>query len=115
MEKRTHPRIPVSMQLSISEFYKKDNPLSGVRNLNSPIQVIDISRAGLAFISECVLPIGYYFNANLGPDELLPHEVFTVIRIVHCRAVDAEHYLYGCEFTTQPEDLTELIDQLTKE
>ncbi|MBO5303199.1 MAG: PilZ domain-containing protein [Lachnospiraceae bacterium] len=113
MEKRSCDRVPITVQLSISELYKKDKPLSGVHDLNSPIQVVDISRAGFAFISECVLPVGYYFNANLGHESITQNEVLTVVKLVHCRAVDAEHYLYGCEFTTQPEDLTKLIDQLT--
>lgn len=113
MEKRSYPRIPVTVQLSISEFYKKDKPLSGVRDLNAPIQVTDISRAGFAFISECVLPVGYYFNANLGHDDISQNEILTVIKIIHCRAVDADHYLYGCAFTTQPKNLEKFIDQLT--
>ena len=113
MEKRSFDRVPLTVQLSISELYKKDNPLSGMHDLDSPIQIVDISRAGFAFISECVLPVGYYFNATLGHEITEKNDVLTVVKLVHCRAVDADHYLYGCEFTTQPDDLTKLIDQLT--
>ena len=113
IEKRKHGRIPVTLHLNISDLYREKQLLLGIHDLDSPIQVKDISTSGIAFISECVLPVGYYFDANL-KSENSAKDVFTVVKIIRSEALDHTHYLYGCEFTTQPEDLTELISQLTE-
>lgn len=111
-ERRTSRRIPITLHLSISDLYKKEQPLSGIHHLDSPIQIVDISKTGIGFISECVLPVGYFFNANLGLDGHSQDEVFTVVKIIHSRAIDRTHYRYGCEFTTQPDKLEDFIRQI---
>lgn len=111
IEKRKHGRIPVTLHLSISNLYRENELPLGIHDLDSPIEITDISTGGVAFISECVLPVGYYFDANL-QSENNTKDVFTVVKIIRSEAVDHTHYLYGCEFTTQPEDLTNFLSKL---
>lgn len=112
-EKRQHRRIPVTLHLKISDLYSENKLPLGIHDLDSPIEIVDISTGGVAFISECVLPVGYFFDADLKLDNSTT-DVFTVVKIVRSNAIDHTHYLYGCEFTTQPEDLMELVKKLEK-
>ena len=63
IEQRKHIRVPVKLNLEISDIFKQDNVK--VEQLNAPIEVVDISRNGIGFQSRSVLPIGFYFNARL--------------------------------------------------
>jgi len=63
VEMRRAKRWPAKLELEISSLFKQDNVK--VENINAPIEVIDISKVGIGFISESVLPVGYYFNARL--------------------------------------------------
>lgn len=96
IEKRRSHRMPVQLHLSISDIYTQDH--SGIHNLESPIEVINISSHGIGLISECILPLGYYFNADLTlGDERT--EIHTVVKILRAEVVKENQYLYGCEFT----------------
>ncbi len=110
VEKRKSLRVPITLHLSISDLYKDDPVVSGIHGLDSPIRLVDISLDGVAFISECVLPTGYFFNASFQSDDL-SKDVFTVVKIIHSRAVDHSHYQYGCEFSSRPENIEELIER----
>lgn len=96
-EKRQEKRLELNMQLSISDLYKEDT--NTITDISSPIEVIDISSKGIGFISECILPIGYYFIANIELTKDLP-QIITDIRIIRSSAVDRECYQYGCEFVS---------------
>ena len=65
-EKRRNKRIPIHLKLEISSLFNQDNGL--VEITNTPIEVIDISRTGIGFITESMLPTGFYFNACLQVD-----------------------------------------------
>lgn len=108
LEKRKSQRVPITLHLSISDLYKDDPMVSGIHDLDAPIQLVDISPDGIAFISECVLPTGYFFNASI-QSEILAKEVFTVVKIIHSRALDCSHYQYGCQFTNKPENIELLM------
>ncbi len=106
IEKRRSSRIPVQLHLSISDIYNQDN--SGIHNLESPIEVVDISIHGVGLISECILPLNYYFNASLTIEEenLTAHAVVKILRVdVH----DKDVYLYGCEFVELNDEAKHLI------
>ncbi len=91
---RRGKRIPVKMRLEISSVFKQNNVHVG--NLKAPIEVIDISKYGIGFISKSVLPIGYYFNSRL-QFENENDDLNCVVRIV--RRTQKEGYtIYGCEF-----------------
>ena len=93
-DKRRSKRLNVDMSLNISNLFKQDNVLIG--NIDSPIHVVNISRNGIGFESEAVLPVGYYFNAkiDLGNKE---SSLFTVVQIIRTEMRDQGMY-YGCEF-----------------
>jgi len=93
-EKRKSRRLPVDMTLKISNLFKQYNVL--IKNIEAPIKVVDISKTGIGFESQALLPVGYYFNAriNLGNKE---SSLYTVVQIV--RIVKKEDLVfYGCEF-----------------
>ncbi len=59
-DNRRGKRIPVVMHLEISSVFKQNNV--HVNNINAPIEVIDISKYGIGFVSKSILPIGFYFD-----------------------------------------------------
>ena len=92
IEMRKEKRWPAKLQLEISSLFKQDNVK--VENINAPIEVIDVSKAGIGFKTESVLPVGYYFNARLelGVDSALN----CVVRIIRQQDKD-DYFVYGCE------------------
>ncbi len=92
IEMRREKRWPISLKLEISSLFKQDNVK--VENINAPIEVFDISKVGIGFRSQSVLPLGYYFNARL---ELSESDTLNcVVRIIR-QQQDGEGYIYGCE------------------
>ena len=105
-EKRRAKRMPVTLTLEILNLYKQDNVQ--VSDLRAPIEVINISKTGIAFRTQNVLPIGYYFNAsiNLGTEETL-HCVIEIMR----SHLDGEATVYGCEFVGMADVLSYIFDE----
>ncbi len=92
IEMRREKRWPAKLELEISTLFKQD--YVKVENINAPIEVIDISKAGIGFKSKSVLPIGYYFNARL---VLAENDALNcVVRIIRQQQRE-EDYVYGCE------------------
>ena len=92
IEMRREKSWPAKLHLEISGLFKQDHVK--VENINAPIEVIDISKAGIGFVSASVLPVGYYFNARM----VLAEEdaLNCVVRIIRQQKVE-EGYIYGCE------------------
>jgi hypothetical protein len=109
-ERRRAKRMPVALSLEILNLYKQDNVL--VSNLHAPIEVTDISKSGMGFVSESVLPIGFYFNANidLGNDDTL----HCVIKIIRSQPTDGKQTIYGCEFVGMATVLSYIFDEYDK-
>lgn len=92
IEMRREKRWPVKLQLEISTLFKQDHVK--VENINAPIEVFDISKAGIGFKTKSVLPIGYYFNARL---VLAENDALNcVVRIIRQQKME-DGYIYGCE------------------
>ena len=93
-DRRRAKRMPVTLSLDIINLYKQDNVL--ISNLHAPIEVVNISKSGIGFESESILPIGYYFNANinLGNEDTL----HCVVKIVRSQPMENSKIMYGCEF-----------------
>ncbi len=106
IERRKAKRMPVTLSLSITNLYKQDNVL--VSNINAPIEVMDISRTGIGFKSESVLPMGYYFNAsiNLGNKDTL----HCVVKIVRSQPLDGRMTMYGSEFVGMADVLSYIFE-----
>lgn len=95
-EKRKYKRLPIDLKLEVSEVFKQDNDV--IRDLNTAIQVFDISKNGIGFTTATFLPEDYYFNATLMM-ESSEQKVLTVVKILHRFELEDGLYRYGCEFT----------------
>lgn len=95
IEKRRSKRMKANLTLNVSSLFNQNNVK--ISNLNSPIQVLDISKTGIGFRSKSVLPVDYYFNAalQLGSDDAI---LYCVVKILRCQPLDDGDYRYGCEF-----------------
>ncbi len=94
MEKRQSKRLDVHIELKISNLFHQNNVL--IDNIDAPIIVTNISKKGIGFESDAVLPTGYYFNAqiNLGNSD---SSLYTVVQIVRSEKKGDTMY-YGCQF-----------------
>ena len=111
-EKRKAERLPIDLILGVSELFKQDNEFT--KNVNAPIEVLDISRGGIGFHSESELPVGYYFNARIQVTDDLHSAFYTVVKIIRKSYVDDKVHSYGCEFVGFPSVLNYIFDDFEK-
>lgn len=113
-EQRRSRRMPMKLKLNISSLFKQDNVQ--VKNLDAEIEVIDISRTGIGFISESVLPIGYFFNAKLElgdePSKEEEQTLFCVVKIIRSRELGNGKMNYGCRFIGMSSIFSDVFDNL---
>lgn len=111
IEKRREKRLKAELNLRISSLFKQDNVLVG--NIDAPIQVIDISKGGIGFISESTLPLGFYFNADihLGDDNA---SLYCVVKIIRKEELDDGQIMYGCEMVGLAPVLSYIFDNYEK-
>lgn len=95
-EKRRFKRLPIQLNLEVSEVFKQDNDV--IRDLNTEIQVFDISKNGIGFTTSTYLPEEYYFNATIMLENS-EQKILTVVKILHRFELEDGLYRYGCEFT----------------
>ena len=110
-EKRKGARLPINIKLSVTNLYKEDS--NTIMDLDMPVEVTDISSKGIGFISECILPTGYYFIANIELAEDLP-QIITDVRIIRSNAIDKVKYHYGCEFVSISSSVERLLDSFSQ-
>lgn len=86
------------MELNVSSLFRQDNVKVDMKD--TPIHVTDISRGGIGFECESILPVGYYFNAKLqiGEKEDDDSVLYTVVKIIRAREGKDGEINYGCEF-----------------
>ena len=111
-EKRKAERLPIDLILGVSELFKQDNEF--IKNVNAPIEVLDISRGGIGFHSESELPVGYYFNARIQVTDDMHSAFYTVVKIIRKSYVDDKVHSYGCEFVGFPSVLNYIFDDFEK-
>ena len=110
-EKRKYKRLPIKMTLEVSNLFKQDG--INIDDLDTEIEVFDISKAGIGFISDSKLPVDYYFNATIefeGIEEI----ILSVVKILYVKPVDGSGYRYGCEFVGLPSMYHRLFDEYEK-
>lgn len=111
-EHRRAKRIPITMSLEVSSLFKQD--YVKVENIHAPIQIQNISRSGIGFSTESVLPIGYYFNAKLMFEET-KESLSCVVRIVRQAKKEGTVRFYGCEFVGMASVFDYIFDDIEKE
>ncbi len=110
-EQRRSKRMNMTMSLEVSSLFKQDNVK--VVNLHAPIEIQNVSRSGIGFATESVLPIGYYFNARL---QFENGEVLNcVVRIVRQDKTEDGRRFYGCEFVGMASVFDYIFDDVEKE
>lgn len=108
IEKRRARRLPVRMELNISSLFKQDNV--NVELDNASIEVVDISKLGIGFVSKSVLPLEYYFNTKiyLGDADAA---LYCVVKILRRHELGDGLTRYGCEFVGFPSVLNYIIEE----
>lgn len=94
-EKRRSQRMPIRLELFVSSLFRQDNERVDLNGIT--IQVVNISKGGLGFECDKVLPLGFYFNAKLmiGDAEDV---LYSVVKIIRCITDEEGKNSYGCEF-----------------
>lgn len=110
-ERRGEKRLPIGIKLSISNLYKEDT--NTIMDLDLNVEVVDISSKGIGFISQCILPVGYYFIANIELSPELP-QIITDVRVIRSSAIDKTNYRYGCEFVSISPSVGKMLDEFSE-
>ena len=108
MEKRRDKRLPVySMKLEISSLFKQDNEI--ICDLDAPIEIENISKGGIGFVSKIDIPLGYYFNAciQLGDEDA---KLYCVVKIIRRVIRQDDTIFYGCELVGLAPVFTYIFD-----
>lgn len=110
-ERRGDKRVPIGIKLSISNLYKEDT--NTIMDLALDVEVVDISSKGIGFVSQCILPVGYYFIANIELSPELP-QIITDVRVIRSAAIDKSNYRYGCEFVSISPSVGTMLDEFAE-
>ncbi|MBC7959689.1 MAG: PilZ domain-containing protein [Vallitaleaceae bacterium] len=105
-ERRRHRRLPIHLELEINQLFKQDHIIIG--NLDEEIEVVNISKTGIGFMSPAAFPLEYYFNAKIEFDQ--KKFFYCVLKIIRKEAID-DSFLYGCEFVGLAEFLSNKVDE----
>ncbi len=108
-EKRKAKRLPIDLFLGISELFKQDNEI--IKNVNAPIEVVDISRGGIGFITESDLPLDFYFNSRIQISNDKDSFFYCVVKIIRKSEYHDGRFIYGCEFVGFPPVLNYMFDE----
>lgn len=107
-EKRRAHRVPLFLELEISSLFKQDNIKAEIKN--SLIEITDISRTGIGFVSSSILPNEYYFNAKISLGNDYTASLYCVVQIIRSQTMEDGRTKYGCEFVGFPPILNYIID-----
>lgn len=109
-ERRRSHRVLYNATINIDEVYNQEKVIKGQKEF--PIEIIDISKGGIGFMSNEDLPLNFYFNAkiDLGNGKLF----YSVLKIMRVDELD-EGFRYGCEFTGLADILSLYIDEYEDE
>ncbi|MDO5402809.1 MAG: PilZ domain-containing protein [Eubacteriales bacterium] len=109
IEKRRHKRIKADLKLNVSSLFKQNNV--EISNIDSPINVTNVSKSGIGFEARSILPVDFYFNAalRLGQEDDV---IYCVVKIIRCLPIeDSDMFSYGCEFVGMAPVLNYIFDE----
>lgn len=109
-ERRKAKRIDFKLKLVVDSLYKQDH--IELNDIENEIEILDISKSGIGFISEADMPMNFYFNAHIVLDE--DKRFFGVLKIIRKSIIDNK-FNYGCEFIGLADILSNVIDEYDKE
>ena len=106
-EKRRSKRLPVQLELVVSRLFRQEEI---TLDINEPINVVDVSKLGIGFVTSADLPLHYYFNAKLelGNSD---NSLFCVIQIIRKVPKGDGKISYGCEFVGLAPVLRPIFDE----
>lgn len=104
-ERRRYKRLPIHLELEINQLYKQDNVT--INDLDEEIEVINISKTGIGFVSKADLPLDFYFNAKIEFNE--KQFFYCVLKIIRKENIEQDK-IYGCEFVGLAEFLSKKVD-----
>lgn len=107
-EKRKYARLPIKLSLEVSNLFKQDG--IKIDDLDAEIEVFDISKSGIGFMSTSKLPTDYYFNATI-EFENSEEIILSVVKIIYSTAIGSAGFRYGCEFVGLPSMYHHLFDE----
>ena len=113
IEKRRYKRLKADLKLNVSTLFNQSNVQ--IKNIDSPIAVVNVSKSGIGFESKSVLPLNFYFNAalRLGSDSDI---LYCVVKIIRCQLIQGtDVYSYGCEFVGMAPVLNYIFDNYESE
>lgn len=103
--KRRFKRIPLEIELTISKLFKQDN--EQIPDINTIVEVNNISKSGLGFKCSQELPLNYYFDAKI---LLSPNNYFnSVLKIIRIQKEAEDKYYIGCQFVGLADMLSDKI------
>lgn len=104
-DKRRGRRIPFKGSLHIDELYNQEKVFDEIETLD--VEFFDISRYGVGFTCEEIVPLNCYFNARieLGKE----HGFYAVLKVIRVFE-EGGRRKYGCEFVGLADILAEYID-----
>ena len=110
-DKRRSKRLPIQLELVVSKLFRQE--ASATMEVNEAIQVVDVSKRGIGFVSKSELPLNYYFNARLelGSQE---NSLYCVVKIIRKNQKDDGTISYGCEFVGMAPVLGDIFDEYEK-
>ncbi len=105
-ERRRYRRLPIELHLAISHMFRQD--YEEIVGLDAELEVFDISKAGVGFVSNAGLPLNYYFDAKIVLSET---DYFsTVVKVIRKRKDEGTKYIYGAEFVGLAPFLADKVD-----
>ncbi len=110
-EKRKNVRLPIKLKLEVSNLFKQDGVK--IENLDAEIEVFDISKAGIGFMSVSKFPVDYYFNATI-EFENREEIILAVVKILYVTPIGDSGFRYGCEFVGLPSMYDHIFEEYAK-
>jgi hypothetical protein len=109
-ERRKYIRLPIELKLEVDEVYKQDYVI--IKNIGASLEVVNISREGIGFLSKAELPNGYYFNGTINFET---GDFFSVvIQILRTEVIEDDNKLYGAAFIGLAPFLADKVDKYQK-
>lgn len=112
VERRRYKRYAAHVTLNISDIFDQEH--IDINCINSPIEVVDISKDGIGFRSKDVIPLNYYFNAKLDLGSSDQSELYFVVKIIRCQNTEEGDFIYGCQFVGMASILGYLFDEYSQ-